>query len=298
MISPILTSFVKVAQYGSFSKAAENSYISSNAIMKQMNQLEQQVNTQLFIRSNHGVQLSEAGQSLYRDVQFMIRYADKAVERARQAVTPDTLIIRVGDSLLNPCSIMLDVWRRVCAVSPEFRMELVPFMDNGSAQAITPHTIGSDFDILSGAYDTENCAPVFNVLELGESKRCVAVPKSHPLSSKKEIAISDLYGERLLVIRRGTSHIVDRIHNDLSNHHPEIQLEHGPTYYDINAFNYCERTGCLLLTMDIWASVHPALVTIPVAWEYSTKIGIKYPLQPSESVQRFIDRARRILQDG
>ena len=67
MYNPQLDVFIKVADSGSFSKAAEAMYISAPAIIQQINLLEASYGFKLFIRSNHRVRLTPAGRSLYED---------------------------------------------------------------------------------------------------------------------------------------------------------------------------------------------------------------------------------------
>ena len=73
MYNPQLDAFIKVADSGSFSKAAEAMYISAPAIIQQINLLEASCGFKLFARSNHGVKLTPAGRSLYEDAKTIIR---------------------------------------------------------------------------------------------------------------------------------------------------------------------------------------------------------------------------------
>ena len=65
MYNSQLDAFIKVADSGSFSKAAEAMYISAPAIIQQINLLEASRGFKLFARSNHGVKMTPAGRSLY-----------------------------------------------------------------------------------------------------------------------------------------------------------------------------------------------------------------------------------------
>ena len=56
--------FYDVTLYGSFSKAAEFTYTTQSAISKSIRKLEEQLNTQLFYRNNHGIELTEKGKQL------------------------------------------------------------------------------------------------------------------------------------------------------------------------------------------------------------------------------------------
>ena len=79
-----LDTFIKVADSGSFNKASEELYVSPNAVMKQINLLENSLGFDLFVRTHRGVQLTAAGESLYRDAKYLIQYAKDSVERAEK----------------------------------------------------------------------------------------------------------------------------------------------------------------------------------------------------------------------
>mgnify|MGYP000411741255 CR=1 FL=1 len=78
-----LETFVVVADEGSFSKAAEKLFISTTAVIKQINTLEEDTNIQLFQRSFKGVSLTEAGKSFYSDAKYIIKYLEDSVNRAK-----------------------------------------------------------------------------------------------------------------------------------------------------------------------------------------------------------------------
>lgn len=48
-----LETFVKVAECGSFTKAADDLYLTPTAVMKQINALEKELEVALFERTNH-----------------------------------------------------------------------------------------------------------------------------------------------------------------------------------------------------------------------------------------------------
>jgi DNA-binding transcriptional LysR family regulator len=56
--------FYDVAKYGSFSKAAEFTYTTQSAISKSIKKLEEDLETTLFYRKPHGVELTESGREL------------------------------------------------------------------------------------------------------------------------------------------------------------------------------------------------------------------------------------------
>lgn len=60
MYNSQLDTFLKVADSGSISKAAEKLYISTTAVIKQINILEQGIGVKLFVRTHRGLKLTEA----------------------------------------------------------------------------------------------------------------------------------------------------------------------------------------------------------------------------------------------
>ncbi len=68
MYNPQLDTFLHVADAGSFNKAAEESYITPTAVIKQINLLEASLGVKLFERTHRGLILTKAGKSLYQEI--------------------------------------------------------------------------------------------------------------------------------------------------------------------------------------------------------------------------------------
>ena len=83
MYNPQLDAFVQVADCGSFNKAAEALYLSSTAVIKQINALEKHLDLQLVFRTNHGITLTEAGKVLYKHAKGIMDYSQRAIQEAR-----------------------------------------------------------------------------------------------------------------------------------------------------------------------------------------------------------------------
>ncbi len=108
-----LDTFIRAADAGSFSKAAEDLFISSTAVMKQINLLENALEVQLFHRTPRGLTLTDAGKSYYQDARFMIQYAKDAQVRAKNAMQGNESVIRIGTSLMTPSQFLLELWPRI-----------------------------------------------------------------------------------------------------------------------------------------------------------------------------------------
>ena len=64
MYNPQLETFIRVADAGSFNKAAEELFISPPAVIKQINLLEAQLGLTLFVRTHRGLKLKQENHSI------------------------------------------------------------------------------------------------------------------------------------------------------------------------------------------------------------------------------------------
>ncbi|NRT35795.1 LysR family transcriptional regulator [Clostridium beijerinckii] len=284
-----LNAFIQVAESGSFSKAAKKLFVSPTAVMKQINSLEKEVGVPLFIRTNHGVELTDAGKSFNKDAEFILQYFQEALLRTRNTTHVDKHIIQVGTSILNPCKVLLDLWNEISNQHPQFEIKIVPFEDDAYTLPNTYRNIGKHFDFIVGPFLTENWNDYSHTLKLGTYRFCFAVSRKHRLASKKKLSITDLYGEKLVVIKGGTSASIDEISEFFIKNHPEIHIKSVPRLYDIDVFNRCGQNNLILLTLDAWSDIHPSLVTIPSDLDFTIPYGLFYPLNPSKDVIEFLE---------
>lgn len=295
MFNSQLTVFVCVADCGSFSKAAEKLFISATAVMKQINSLEKHLNLKLIERTPRGILLTPAGDVIYRDAKFLFEYSSRSIENARQAMNVRDTTFCVGTSLLNPAKPFMDLWYRVNKNFSNYKLHLVPFEDDHKGILSEIAQLGKKFDFLLAVCDSKLWLDKCNMLPLGRYRKMCAVSREHPLAQKKHLEISDLYGETLMMVKQGDSEVNDIIRADLTRKHPAIQIKDTPRFYDISVFNRCVETGNVLLILECWKDVHPALVTIPVNWDYSSPYGLLYAQDPPEDVARFVNEVKMFL---
>ena len=292
MYNPQLETFLRVADAGSFSRAAEEAYITPTAVIKQINLLEESLGVKLFDRTHRGLTLTKAGRSLYQDAKYIIQYCRDSVARAKNAMLEDTNVIRVGSSPMTPAQILMQLWSKVNETCPDIKFQIVPFENTPENAREILGNLGKRIDIVGGIFDEtmlalRNCAG----LELARAPFGCAVSIHHRLASRDKLQLSDLYGENLMLMHRGWSHYVDQLRDDLWQHHPQIYTVDFD-FYSMDVFNRCESTNDVLLAISGWASVHPLLKVIPVEWDYSIPYGILHSPEPSPIVQRFLDVAK------
>lgn len=125
------TVFIKAAEYGSFSRAANFFNLPQSNVSRQIAQLEEELGARLFHRNGRGVRLSEVGQRLLPQLVDLRQHADRLNDQIlTQGQTPIGEV-RVG--LLPMCVPILaaPVFRAVRAALPQVELH---FSEAPSAQ--------------------------------------------------------------------------------------------------------------------------------------------------------------------
>ena len=296
MYNPQLETFLRVADAGSFNKAAEESFITPTAVIKQINLLENSLDVKLFERTHRGLILTKAGQSLYQDTKYIIQYCRDSVTRAKNAMQEDTNIIRIGSSPMTPAQLLMQIWPKIQEHCPDIKFQIIPFENTPENAREILTNLGKNIDVVGGIFDEtmlsfRNCAG----LQLSREPLCCAVSIHHRLAAKDKLLIEDLYGENLLMMRREWSHYVDKLRADLQQNHGQIHIVDFE-FYNMSIFNRCENSNDVLLAIPGWASVHPLLKVIPVEWDHSIPYGLLHSPHPSETVKRFLAAVQAAMQ--
>ena len=294
MYNPQLETFIRVADAGSFNRAAEESFITPTAVIKQINSLESALEVKLFDRSHRGLTLTKAGRSLYQDAKYVIQYCRDSVTRAKNAMQEDLNVIRIGSSPMTPAQLLMGLWSKIQALYPDIKFQIVPFENTPENAREILANLGKNIDVVGGIFgDTmlhlRGCAG----LELTRGPFGCAVSVHHRLAAKDKLKITDLYGENLMLMHRGWSHYVDRLRDELWSNHPQINIVDFD-FYSMDVFNRCENSNDVLLAIPGWANVHPLLKVIPVEWDHNIPYGILHSPEPSPTVQRFLDAAESV----
>lgn len=77
--------FCRIAESGSIHEAARRLNMSQPPLSYQLKQLEQEFHTTLLVRTSKGVELTEAGQMLYRRANSLLEYARSTSREVSEA---------------------------------------------------------------------------------------------------------------------------------------------------------------------------------------------------------------------
>lgn len=295
MYNPQLETFIRVADAGSFNKAAEALFISPPAVLKQINLLEDSLGLTLFLRTHRGLTLTREGESLYADAKYIVTYCKEAVDRAKSAGRQSDSTIRIGISPMTPSLFIQRLWPKIHKICPDIRFELVPFENTPQSAREILKNLGEHIDIVAGMFDQASLVKwQCEALEIARKPIRCALPVTHPLADKDCLSPEDLHGEQLMIIRRDWNSYLDVMRDELWQNHPQIQVV-DIDFFSVKAFNQCEYNHHLMMTIDEWQDIHPMLKVIPVDWDYTVPFGVFHAPSPSPVVAKFLRAVQAVL---
>lgn len=287
MYDKALEIFKEAVDCGSFSKAAGRLYITHTAVIKQLNGLESRIGVRLLERSNHGVKPTAAGEIFYEEAVKLMRLSKEAVQRVRGQGRPERIALRVGTSVLSPCQDFLEQWRRMETAPGEecrFRLRIVPFSDDRRRY----EHLGIDFDFLIGPYNNPAMEGKYRFLPIGRYRFGLLMNREHPLSNRRSLALHELKGEAVQIMTSGSSPINDAIRQAIGAL-PHIKIEDITPIYNMDTFNLCAERGTLLLSLESWQHIHPALAFVPLREDYSIPYGVIAAKEPGQGMEAFLE---------
>lgn len=282
-----LETFIKVTECGSFTKAADDLYITPTAVMKQINALEKELEVTLFDRSNHGLRITKAGEAFLQDARYILEYITRAEQKAREIQEGETRrSIRIGTSVMTPAKFILDVWSQIQSRMPTLKIELIPFENNPVNSVEILRNLGQHIDVVAGLYD-DNFLQERRCLaaHMYDKRILLAVPVSHALSAESLITPEKLKNRKVLFIRRGWNIYVDNLRDKLEA--SGVRTEDFEMF-NISAYNRAVTENKPIITVEGWEDVHPLLKLIPVDWKDSIPFGVFYSPTPTKLVKRFV----------
>lgn len=187
--------FVAVAEQQSFTKAANQYYISQTAITQQIHALETVVGLELIDRGTRPISLTPAGQIFLTEARAILRHMDMAVWRTREASTGLMGNLRVGFTKGYEQS---DLPRRLREFRREFPNILITCYRDDT-DALAAGLLNMEYDIIF-TWDSTNIRQETSLqIRLVEKVPLyVALYTGHPLARRPSLSREELKGESIL----------------------------------------------------------------------------------------------------
>ena len=135
--------FVNVVRCGNFSNAAKKMYLSQPAVSTSIDQLERELNTQLFIRQGRKALLTESGSKLYRYALDLIHLHQLAIEDVAGTAEENSGCIRIIASFIPGIYLLPRFLQGFNRIYPKVSFEIA--VEN-TADALAG-LVSNDFDL-------------------------------------------------------------------------------------------------------------------------------------------------------
>lgn len=289
-----LRTFISVIKSGSFTKTAAQNFISSTAVMKQINRLEKEVDTKLFDRSSTGATLTTSGEVFQKYAETVIDLTNKVYVECHKA-DGAVQTISLGTSLLHPSMPFMPTWNEIKDQLPNYQLQITQIPGDLTANNREYAMLGHECDIMIGTFDQATTRSLVNAIPLGTYQFGIAVRSDNPLVTKEELSIDDLEDQTLLMVPPGISEKNDQLRQEILERHPDISIKYTNGRYDINVFNQAVDDNVALVNLTPWKNIHPNLVTVPLKTDIEVEYGILAAKHADGKVQNFTKQIRRLL---
>lgn len=192
--------FLEVVRTGSFTKAANELYLTQQAVSKHVKRLEKEIGCNLFVHSTRRVELTEIGQEYYQMFlkwQYDYENIKKTAERMYQG---DTLL-RIGMiRRMNTGKIPMIV-QQIKRQNPEYTVQII----HGDAMTLNQKLNDEELDIIITYEDFIKKDRTLKIKELGRTQLMLALAGNHVLAGEN-LDFAELKNEPFLVcINKGES---------------------------------------------------------------------------------------------
>ena len=292
--------FIAVAENGSFTRAAEQLYITQSAVSQQIASLENEVGAELFYRRGHSIELTDSGRYFYREVKPLVEHLRNAVDKV--ADVPNSkerhLSVYYRGNAVDP--IVAPILAELRARNPGMRLSLLRSKRTGDT-LVSLNLGEADIAILKKGPHPLVGTMEFCSLNCYTHLACV-LPANHRLAGRSVISEDDLAGEDLVLLENRPSVSANQtLRNDLRYQWVHERLKaRFPDSYALASDNVAAvtmaRAGFGIALVDSsQASMGDGLSFVPYADNHLFEYGAfyhRYNVNPL--VGAFVDIARQL----
>ncbi len=190
--------FAKVAELGSFSRAAEALFLTQPTISEHVRALEEELGAPLLDRLGRGAALTPAGQLLLgyaRRMLTLAREAHQAIDQFQGRMRGELV---VGGSTIPGEYVLPALIGQFKAKYPDISISLLI----GSSRQVTQWVDEGRVEV--GVVGARPTPRTLEGRELMTDELVIVVPADHPWAGRKSVTLSDVQAEPLIVRERGS----------------------------------------------------------------------------------------------
>lgn len=187
----------KVAELGSFTKAAEVLGYTQPAMSQMISSLEKELNIKLLYRSRYGIHLTIEGERLFPSIQKTVSQYQSMQEIAKEIRGLDTGVIRIGTISSISCHWLPNLIKQFQEKYPH--VEFVLHQGDYTSIPEWVRTGEADFGFVN-----PDAVPNIKTKFVKEGEHRAVLPLTHPLSQKSCVTLEELAKEPFLLLEEGS----------------------------------------------------------------------------------------------
>lgn len=187
--------FLVVAEEKQITAAAKRLYIAQPPLSYQLKQLEKELGAQLFKRTAHGIELTDAGQIFQSYANEIIFLAQNAENQVHKTISGELGKIAIGMASSSTGLIPMDSFNELRKYYPEISFDIYEDNTYGILDKLEKKTI--DLGIVRTPYNQTG----LNTKTL-TTEKMMAISVDPDFQQKKELRIKDLADQPLIIYRR------------------------------------------------------------------------------------------------
>ncbi|MDK6503193.1 LysR family transcriptional regulator [Lactobacillus crispatus] len=187
--------FLVVAEEKQITAAAKRLYIAQPPLSYQLKQLEKELGAQLFKRTAHGIELTDAGQIFQSYANEIIFLAQNAENQVHKTISGELGKIAIGMASSSTGLIPMNSFNELRKYYPEISFDIYEDNTYGILDKLEKKTI--DLGIVRTPYNQTG----LNTKTL-TTEKMMAISVDPDFQQKKELRIKDLADQPLIIYRR------------------------------------------------------------------------------------------------
>ena len=277
-----IESFLCIAEMSSFSKAAEALYISRQALKKQMDSLEEELQIRLFHRTAKGTSLTPEGERFYSGARVLFDDMNDLVEECR-FIAHNENTVRVIHPFQHKCLLQdaLDAFALQC---PEYNLDIMLNNSGKNSTQVARLVTEGAVDVAEVIRNEIENIEEFNYIKIADLQYNCIVSRSHPFAERSSVRIEDLSDQTLGIRVNGNGELLHEIHTRCHNLH--FLESSGPEISQL--FYVCYRKG-IFVSRSMFSTELDQFTSIPLESPITVESGIVFRKKIRPVVTRFIE---------
>jgi DNA-binding transcriptional LysR family regulator len=236
--------FISVIEERTIAAAAEREHIAAAAVSKRMSELEEQLKTQLLVRTNKGIQPTNAGMALAAMARRALRELDDIAVSMREYASGARGFIRVFANISALTQFLPADIQSFTAAYPNIQLQLEEKISPAILKAV--HENAADVGIFSGMPPGRDV----EVRPYRHDTLALVAPLGHPLLQQQDFRFADALAYDFVGLHTGSA-INQIVANAADRLEQSLRVKVQVTGFDTLCFMVNAGLGLGVLPLDI-----------------------------------------------